>query len=84
MYVHEYGTPRSPAVLFLHGAGASGGMWREHIAKLAGFHCLAPDLPGFGRSNHLPFLSRTVTTDLVADLIAIVGSLDAVMGDTDR
>ena len=70
MYVHECGTPGSPAVLFLHGAGASGGMWREHIAKLAGFHCLAPDLPGFGRSNHLPFLSRTVTTDLVADLIA--------------
>ena len=70
MYVHESGTPGSPAVVFLHGAGASGGMWREHMAKLAGFHCLAPDLPGFGRSNHLPFLSRTVTADLVAELIA--------------
>ena len=70
MYVHESGTPGSPAVVFLHGAGASGRMWREHMAKLAGFHCLAPDLPGFGRSNQLPFLSRTVTTDLVAGLIA--------------
>ena len=70
MYVHESGTPGSPAVVFLHGAGASGRMWREHLAKLAGFHCLAPDLPGFGRSNQLPFLSRTVTADLVAELVA--------------
>jgi pimeloyl-ACP methyl ester carboxylesterase len=45
-------------------------MWREHMARLTGLRCLAPDLPGFGRSNHLPFLSRAVTTDLVAELIA--------------
>jgi pimeloyl-ACP methyl ester carboxylesterase len=70
MFVHESGTPGSPAVVFLHGAGASGRMWREHLAKLSGFHCLAPDLPGFGRSNQLPSLSRTVTADLVAELIA--------------
>ena len=69
MYVHESGTPGSPAVVFLHGAGASGLMWREHMAKLAGFQCLAPDLPGFGRSNHRACLSRAVTADLVADLI---------------
>lgn len=69
MYVHESGAPGSPAIVFLHGAGASGRMWREHMAALTGFHCLAPDLPGFGRSNHLPFLSRTVTADLVAELI---------------
>ena len=60
IYVHESGTPGSPAVVFLHGAGASGRMWREHIARLTGFRCLAPDLPGFGRSNHLSCLSRTV------------------------
>jgi pimeloyl-ACP methyl ester carboxylesterase len=65
MHVHESGTPGSPAVVFLHGAGASGAMWREHMAALTGFHRLAPDLPGFGRSNHLPFLSRTVTALVV-------------------
>jgi pimeloyl-ACP methyl ester carboxylesterase len=69
MYLHESGTPGSPAVVFLHGAGASGRMWREHMARLAGFHCLAPDLPGFGRSNHLPSASRIETADLVAELI---------------
>jgi pimeloyl-ACP methyl ester carboxylesterase len=70
MYVHESGAQGSPTVVFLHGAGASGLMWRDHLARLAdGFHCLAPDLPGFGRSNHLPFVSRAVTADLVADLV---------------
>jgi pimeloyl-ACP methyl ester carboxylesterase len=69
MYVHESGDPGSPAVVFLHGAGASGRMWREHMARLAGFRCLAPDLPGFGRSSHLAFLSRTVTADAIAELI---------------
>ena len=70
MYVHESGAAGSPAVVFLHGAGASGLMWRDHLARLGdGFHCLAPDLPGFGRSNHLPFVSRAVTADLVADLV---------------
>lgn len=42
MHVHESGDPGSPAVVFLHGAGASGLMWREHMAALPGFHCLAP------------------------------------------
>ena len=70
MYVHESGEPGSPAVVFLHGAGASGAMWGGHLARLSNrFHCLAPDLPGFGRSNELPFVSRAVTADLVADLV---------------
>ena len=70
MYVHEAGAPGVPAVVFLHGAGASGLMWREHIARLSDrFHCLAPDLPGFGASNRLAPLTVDETADLVADLI---------------
>jgi pimeloyl-ACP methyl ester carboxylesterase len=70
IHVEESGKPGSPAVVFLHGAGASGRMWREHVTTLHGaFHCLAPDLPGFGRSNHLPPASRTETADLVAGII---------------
>jgi pimeloyl-ACP methyl ester carboxylesterase len=45
-------------------------MWREHTARLAGrFHCLAPDLPGFGRSNHMASTSVIESADLVAELI---------------
>ena len=71
IYVHESGRPSSPAVVFIHGGGPDGRMWRLHLDRLAGkLHCLAPDLPGFGRSNHLDPLSLSETADLVAELIA--------------
>jgi pimeloyl-ACP methyl ester carboxylesterase len=69
MYVHESGTPGSPAIVFLHGVGQSGREWREHMARLSGLHCLAPDLPGHGRSNHLPLPSNERIADLLAELI---------------
>ncbi len=70
MHVHESGTPGAPAVVFLHGAGASGLMWRHHVARLDDqFHCLAPDLPGFGQSNHMAPLTVDETADLIAELI---------------
>jgi pimeloyl-ACP methyl ester carboxylesterase len=69
MYVHESGTPGSPAIVFIHGAGQSGREWRGHMERLAGFHCLAPDLPGYGRSNRLVPSSKERIADLVAELI---------------
>jgi pimeloyl-ACP methyl ester carboxylesterase len=39
------------------------------MARLAGFHCLAPDLPGSGRSNGLRWTSRSRVADQVAALI---------------
>ena len=70
VYVHGSGKPGSPAVVFIHGGGPNARMWRGHLDRLAGrFHCLAPDLPGFGRSNRLPPLSLPGTADLIARLI---------------
>lgn len=70
VYVHESGQPGSPAVVFIHGGGPSGEMWATHLDRLAvKLHCLAPDLPGFGRSNHLAPLSLGETADLVAELV---------------
>ena len=69
MYVEESGTPGSPAIVFLHGAGQSGREWRGHMERLSPFHCIAPDLPGFGRSSHLPSASPDEIADLVAALI---------------
>lgn len=70
VYVHESGRPGSPAVVFVHGGGPDARMWHVHLDRLAGrLHCLAPDLPGFGRSNHLPPLSLRETADLIAQLI---------------
>src|SRR5690606_37209487 len=70
VYVHESGAQDAPSVVFVHGGGPDGTMWTGHVDRLAGaFHCLAPDLPGFGRSNHLAAISLDETADLVAELI---------------
>ena len=69
LYVEESGTPGSPAIVFIHGAGQSSREWRQHMARLSGFHCLAPDLPGFGRSNHLGSATKERVADLLARLI---------------
>ena len=69
MYVEAAGDPESPAVVFIHPAGSSARFWRPHMTGLADFYRLAPDLPGFGRSNHLPAASLRRTADIVAVLI---------------
>ena len=69
LYVHESGTPGAPAIVFLHPTAANGGMWEEHMGGLVGYHCLAPDLPGHGRSNQLPWTSLDDTAQQVAALI---------------
>ena len=55
--------------MFLHGAGLGGRMWEPHMVRLGAFHCLAPDLPGSGMSNRLPWTSRSDVADGVAALI---------------
>jgi pimeloyl-ACP methyl ester carboxylesterase len=68
-HVRESGQPGSPAVVFLHGAGISGRMWADHMARLQSFHCLAPDFPGCGMSRRLPWTSCVDVADDVAALI---------------
>jgi pimeloyl-ACP methyl ester carboxylesterase len=50
IHVNEWGA--GPPVLLLHGNPDNGEMWKDLAARLAGTHrCIAPDLPGFGRSE---------------------------------
>jgi pimeloyl-ACP methyl ester carboxylesterase len=69
LHVYESGAPGALAVVFLHGAGVSGRMWKAHMTRLKDYHCLAPDLPGHGLSNHIAWHSEAATADLVAQLI---------------
>lgn len=49
--VHLIDEGSGPPTLFLHGNPDTGEMWRGVISRLRGrLRCLAPDLPGFGRS----------------------------------
>lgn len=69
LHFTESGTTGEPSILFLHGIGTSGWMWKRQIADLSSFHCLNVDLPGHGRSNRLEWASLADAADRVADLI---------------
>jgi pimeloyl-ACP methyl ester carboxylesterase len=53
LFIQELGPKDSPAVLFIHGAGAWGGIWQETMTMLAqaGYYCIAVDVPPFGFSE---------------------------------
>jgi pimeloyl-ACP methyl ester carboxylesterase len=68
--VHESGPIGAPALVFLHGVGTDASMWAREIALLSDCHCLAPDLPGHGRSVDLSWTSLADVADQVADVIA--------------
>lgn len=69
MFVHETGPAGAPAILFLHGNGSNGSMWKAHMERLADFHCLAPDLPGFGRSRDREWVSLDETARELSDML---------------
>jgi pimeloyl-ACP methyl ester carboxylesterase len=53
LFCLESGPPDGPLVLLLHGFPEVAYSWRHQLGPLgeAGFHLLAPDMPGYGRSD---------------------------------
>ena len=52
IFYREAGTPGAPKLLLLHGFPSASHMFRDLIPRLADrFHIIAPDLPGFGKSD---------------------------------
>src|SRR3954452_20605993 len=52
LFYREAGPKDAPTLLLLHGFPTSGHMFRDLIPQLAErFHIVAPDLPGFGKSD---------------------------------
>ncbi|MGY6651007.1 alpha/beta fold hydrolase [Amycolatopsis sp. TRM77291] len=75
-----------PAVLLLHGLGATGAVW-DGLMALPGYRWLAPDLPGHGGSARLPHYSFGGLAAAVADalpergpLLVVGHSLGGVVG----
>lgn len=67
IFYREAGSPGAPELLLLHGFPTSSHMFRDLIPHLADrFHIVAPDLPGFGKSD-MP--KRGATFDRIADAI---------------
>lgn len=68
VFYREAGDPAQPTLLLLHGFPSSDHMFRDLIPLLADrFHLVAPDLPGFGRSEIKPRASFTYSFDALAE-----------------
>lgn len=70
IFYREAGTPGAPKLLLLHGFPSSSHMFRDLIPLLADrYHIIAPDLPGFGRSDMPSRDQFTYTFDRIAAVI---------------
>lgn len=72
LYFESAGPENAKAIVFLHGGGIAGWMWREQVrAFQSEYHCLVPDLPEQGRNTNTgtgPYTTEGAA-DRIADLI---------------
>mgnify|MGYP000598241907 CR=1 FL=1 len=70
IFYREAGAKDAPTILLLHGYPTSSHMFRNLIAELSDdFHLLAPDYPGFGRSEQPSMSSFDYTFENMAQLM---------------
>jgi pimeloyl-ACP methyl ester carboxylesterase len=73
----ECGPRNGPLMMFLHGWPSIGLMWRAHMEAFAaeGWHCVAPDLRGFGESSAPADIDAYTNENVVADMVELHDSL---------
>jgi pimeloyl-ACP methyl ester carboxylesterase len=70
---------QGPLVLLCHGFPESWYSWRHQIDALAaaGFHAVAPDLRGYGKSDRPQAIDQYTIFHLVGDLVGLLDALQA-------
>jgi len=77
IFYREAGSDGAPTILLLHGYPTSSHMFRNLIRDLSDqYHLLAPDYPGFGRSEQPPMSEFDYTFDNMSKIVE--GFLEAV------
>jgi pimeloyl-ACP methyl ester carboxylesterase len=70
LYTQEFGPANASTIVFLHGGGVGGWMWRPQIAALKDeYHLLVPDLPEHGHSSEVKPCTLQNAAEQVAELI---------------
>jgi pimeloyl-ACP methyl ester carboxylesterase len=69
MYIAESGDKDAPAIVFIHGGGISGWMWRGQVTAFQDYHCIVPDLPEHGKSMNESPITIANCADRLAELI---------------
>lgn len=69
MHMTRAGSSAGEPVVLLHGAMVAGWMWTQQVDDLREYHCLVPDLPGFGLSSDDGWFGLADTADRVAAMI---------------
>jgi pimeloyl-ACP methyl ester carboxylesterase len=77
LHVAEQGA--GPLVLLCHGFPESWYSWRHQLAALAaaGFHAVAPDMRGYGRSDKPDAIEAYTLLHLVGDMVGLLDALGA-------
>jgi pimeloyl-ACP methyl ester carboxylesterase len=70
---------KGPLVLLCHGFPESWYSWRHQIDALAaaGFHAVAPDMRGYGKSDAPEAIDQYTIFHLVGDLVGLLDALEA-------
>jgi pimeloyl-ACP methyl ester carboxylesterase len=86
LFCFESGPPDGPLVLLFHGFPELAFSWRHQVDALgaAGYHVVAPDLPGYGRSDKpdVTYDSEWINACLVG-LVPVLGHERAVVAGHD-
>jgi pimeloyl-ACP methyl ester carboxylesterase len=69
LYVEEMGQENAETIVFLHGGGMAGWMWREQVETFKDYHILIPDLPEHGKSIDVKPFTIEGAADMIVDLI---------------
>jgi pimeloyl-ACP methyl ester carboxylesterase len=77
LHVAEQG--EGPLVILCHGFPECWYSWRHQLPALAkaGFHAVAPDLRGYGRSDRPAEVEKYTILDDIGDIVALVDALGA-------
>ena len=82
-HVLEAGSRSAPALILVHGNVSAAVFFAPIMAELADqFHCIAPDLRGFGRSEPRPVDARRGLRDFSDDVHALLAETDLVPDET--